>query len=105
MATQAIGDMVHCRECATTIARSASNCPQCGGRQSAHSSSRKSRGTAAVLALLLGGIGVHRFYLGNWWGLFYLVFCWTFIPAFIAFVEFIAFLCTSEESWDRQFNS
>jgi TM2 domain-containing membrane protein YozV len=48
---------------------------------------RKSGGTGFLLAFLLGGIGAHRFYLGDMTGLIYLIFCWTFIPAIVAFVE------------------
>ena len=44
--------------------------------------------TALVLALLLGGLGAHRFYLRQWgWGAAYALFCWTFIPVFIALFE------------------
>jgi TM2 domain-containing membrane protein YozV len=95
-------NMVHCRECGSQIARSATNCPKCGGLQRA-AGHRKSRGVAAVLAFFLGGFGIHRFYLGQWWGLFYLLFFWTFIPAIVAFVECIVFLCTSEDSWAEKY--
>ena len=65
----------------------------------------KSKGTAAVLALLLGGLGVHKFYLGrSFQGLLYLFFCWTFIPAVIAFVEFIILLMMSEAEFDAKYN-
>lgn len=41
---------------------------------------QKNRITAALLALVFGGIGVHRFYLGKIVsGIFYLLLCWTFI--------------------------
>jgi len=44
--------------------------------------------TAVLLALFLGGLGAHRFYLGQMRaGMWYLCFCWTGIPALIAFVE------------------
>jgi TM2 domain-containing membrane protein YozV len=66
----------------------------------------KSRGTAAVLALLLGGIGAHKFYLGRGGqGVLYLVFCWTFIPALIALVDFVMLLVMSDESFNRAYNS
>jgi TM2 domain-containing membrane protein YozV len=43
---------------------------------------------AVVLALLLGNIGIHKFYLGEIvWGIVYIVFAWTFIPGVIAFFE------------------
>ena len=39
-------------------------------------------------ALLVGGIGVHKFYAGRvGLGIVYLLFCWTFIPALIALIE------------------
>lgn len=60
---------------------------------------------AALLALFLGGLGVHRFYLGQpFVGLIYLLFCWTFIPAIVAFVEGIVFLCQSDQSFNRTYN-
>ena len=44
--------------------------------------------TAVILALLLGGLGVHKFYLGhNGTGILYLLFFWTGIPALVAFFE------------------
>lgn len=65
----------------------------------------KTKGTAAVLALLGGGIGIHKFYLDQpGQGLLYLVFCWTFIPAFIAFIEFFVYLMMSDAEFDRRYN-
>lgn len=65
----------------------------------------KNKTTTAVLALFLGGLGIHRFYLNqNKLGLLYLVFCWTFIPAFIAFVDFILFLIMSDNEFNRKYN-
>ena len=41
-----------------------------------------------LLALFLGGLGAHRFYMGETGlGILYLVFFWTGIPAIIAFIE------------------
>ena len=49
---------------------------------------RKSTTTAVVLALFLGGLGAHHFYLNKTGlGILYVVFCWTFIPAIIALIE------------------
>jgi len=53
-----------------------------------YNSKRKNPTTAVVLALLLGGAGIHKFYLGQiGWGIVYLAFCWTYIPGIIAFIE------------------
>ena len=49
-----------------------------------------SKTTYCVLAFFFCFIGAHKFYSGKVaLGVVYLVFCWTFIPALVAFVEFI----------------
>lgn len=54
--------------------------------------------TALILAFLLGGLGAHRFYLRQWgWGLAYVLFCWTFIPVFVALVECFVIRGRTEE--------
>ncbi len=65
---------------------------------------QKNRVIAAVLAFCLGGFGAHKFYLGQiGWGIVYLIFFWTFIPAIVAFVEFVIYLCTSDEDFARKY--
>lgn len=65
----------------------------------------KTKSTAAVLAFFLGGLGVHRFYLGQGGlGLAYLLFCWTFIPCIIAFIDFIVFLTMDDQSFNNKYN-
>lgn len=98
-----MGDMIHCQGCGKEIHRTAAKCPHCGFSQ-LRGKRYKSRIGAGVLALLLGGLGVHRFYLGQWWGLFYLLLCWTGIPALIALIEGIVFLCTDQQKWDDRYN-
>lgn len=54
---------------------------------------RKNRTAAFVLTLLLGGVGGHRYYMGQiGLGLAYTLFCWTFIPMIIAFFELFLIL-------------
>ncbi len=66
----------------------------------------KSRVTAGVLALFLGGIGVHRFYLGQTGkGVLMLLFCLTGIPAIFALVSGIIWLLGSDEDFDSKYNS
>lgn len=68
--------------------------------------SNRSRTLAALLAIFLGGIGVHKFYLGQTFvGLLYLVFSFTFIPAVIAFFEGVGLLMTSDHSFDMKYNA
>ena len=64
----------------------------------------RSRGVAIVLALFLGGIGGHKFYLGRvGQGILYLLFCWTFIPALVAFLEMIGYAITNEADFHRKY--
>lgn len=98
----------YCRGCGQPIHETASSCPKCGavqGRGGAFGSS-PSRAVAAVLALLLGGLGAHKFYLGRiFFGVLYLVFFWTFIPALIAFVEGIYYLTLSDQEFVRRYGA
>ena len=56
--------------------------------QTEMSNRRKNPTTGVVLALFLGGLGAHRFYLGQTGlGILYVVFVWTFIPAIAALIE------------------
>ena len=56
--------------------------------QIAFANEKKSVGAAVLLAVFLGGVGAHKFYLGqSGLGVLYLVFCWTFIPSIIALGE------------------
>ena len=93
-----------CSACGSPVHIRAEVCPECGVRQKQVTGERN-RMNAALLALFLGGLGVHRFYLGQpFVGLIYLLFCWTFIPAIVAFVEGIVFLCQSDQSFNRTYN-
>ncbi len=61
---------------------------------------KKSKIVAGILAILLGGLGIHKFYLGKvGMGILYLIFCWTWIPGIVGFVEGIIYLCTSDENF------
>ncbi len=63
-------------------------------------SAPKDRLVAAIFALLLGGLGIHKFYLGNiGMGIFYLIFAWTGIPEVIGFIEGIIYLTKSDEEF------
>lgn len=91
-----------CRSCKQQMALSASYCPQCG--TSRRSSRYKNKTVAAILALFLGNFGVHRFYLGQWRGIVYLLFFWLWVPGIIAFIECIYFAARDRRNWDAQYN-
>lgn len=43
-----------------------------------------------ILTVLLGGVGIHKFYAQRWLqGFIYLVFCWTYIPLILSFIDLI----------------
>lgn len=98
-----MSDMKACRGCGKSVHKTARACPACGAVQP-RAGREKSKVVAGLFAILLGGLGVHRFYLGQWWGIFYLLLFWTLIPGLIALIEGIVFLCTSDEKWDHKFN-
>jgi len=68
-------------------------------------SSSKDKNVAGLLALFLGGIGVHHFYLGNAGrGILYLLFFWTFIPAIIALIEAIIFFTQDQARFAAKYS-
>lgn len=66
----------------------------------------KSKLTATILAFFLGGIGIHKFYLGqSGQGILYLLFCWTLIPGILAFFQFIGLLLMSGHAFNIKYNA
>lgn len=60
----------------------------------------KNKTTAGILAILLGGLGIHKFYLGKGGlGVLYLLFCWTYIPGIIGLIEGIIYLTQNERDF------
>ncbi len=103
-------DQKYCSDCGSTISARAEICPKCGVRQLNRSESpdanHKSRLTAGILALFFGGVGIHKFYMGQaGLGFLYLVFFWTFIPGIVAFIEAIILLTTSDAAFNAKYNN
>ena len=105
-------DEKFCCECGGVIKAKAELCVRCGCRQpgmygsgnslTATTPNGKSQLVAALL--FLGGIGVHKFYLGRiGWGIVYLLFCWTFIPTIIALIEGIVYVAMSADSFAAKY--
>jgi TM2 domain-containing membrane protein YozV len=63
----------------------------------------KSRGITLALALIFGGIGAHKFYLGRpGLGLLYLLFFWTMIPPILGLAEGAWYAFMSEEEFQER---
>lgn len=65
----------------------------------------KSKLAAALLAIFLGGLGAHKFYLGRpIQGIFMLLFAWTGIPEIIGIFQGVLMLTMTEKSFNRKYN-
>ena len=123
----------HCYACANILDVRAELCPRCGVRQPpvygmgpgmqppvypgpgpGHAlvgpgqhqlvRSNKDKTTAGILGIIVGGLGIHKFYLGQiGLGIVYLLFCWTFIPALIGFIEGILYLTMTDQEFARRY--
>jgi TM2 domain-containing membrane protein YozV len=66
---------------------------------------RKNKVVAGLLSFFLGGIGVHKFYLGKvGWGITYLLFSWTGIPMFLGMIEGLIFILMSDKSFQEKYS-
>jgi len=133
-----VGHRKFCRHCASPLSSVQVICTKCGAGISTAGThlfsiggvtvtGEKSKVAAGLLAILLGGAGAHKFYMGSWgWGILFLIappflfFCvsvLTFItvglaaPLFIlvpstpviGLVEGIIYLCMSNEAFAAKY--
>src|SRR3990172_7446048 len=86
-----------CRECGKQISDQTVVCPNCAAPTTGRyqpavtpvvSKPPRNRSTAILLALLLGGLGIHKFYLEKpRSGFWRILFSWTLFPAIIGFID------------------
>jgi TM2 domain-containing membrane protein YozV len=110
--------LTHCTECGNQVSDRAAACPHCGapvmpavspsGQRGIATpvlvASPKSRSAAVLLAVFLGGLGIHKFYLNRpGWGVLYLLFCWTFVPVIVGFIEGLMYLGMSEADFQAKY--
>jgi len=123
--------LIACWECGKKVSDQAVACPNCGAplsspslnvkerkktsynyseinnltnRAHAFVTDPKSRSLAVLLAILLGGLGLHKFYLNQpGWGVIYILFCWTLIPSIIGVIEGLIYLFMSDESFQQKY--
>ena len=84
---------MYCQNCGKEISDNAVICVNCGCATDNYKKSNKTMLVTILLWLLLGGFGVHRFYLGhNTSGIIMLLctlFCWLVIPAIILVIWWV----------------
>lgn len=97
-----------CHGCGKPLHLRTAACPHCGAVQfdefcsplitaQSQPASNKSRVTAGVLAILLGGLGLHKTYLGAYGtALIYIALCWTGLPMLASLVEGARYLSLTD---------
>lgn len=99
-------DTKYCSNCGEQIDAKAEICPECGVRQAGMSTGEKDKIVAGILGILLGGLGIHKFYLEDTqMGVLYLCFFWTGIPAIIGFIEGILYLLQTDEEFQSKYGT
>ncbi|MEN8256591.1 MAG: NINE protein [Thermodesulfobacteriota bacterium] len=99
-----------CYSCGVEVNEKQIMCVKCGvelqKKGVANSKSWKRKTTAGLLAILLGGLGIHKFYHGSWgWGLIYCLFVWTFIPAIVGGIEGVIYLLMDEDIYEDRYKN
>lgn len=64
------------------------------------------REVAIILALFMGWMGAHKFYLGKWGaGVAYAVLAFTFVPAFLSVIDIIRLAMMDKTEFDWKYNT
>ena len=92
---------VFCRECGAVMGAKEAACRSCGAK--AIFTNGRSKVVAGFLALFLGGFGIHRFYLRQWWGIFYIPLGLIGVSPIVTLIEAIYFWACSKEKWNEKY--
>lgn len=103
-------DKKECVECGAILDQGALLCMRCRADQPRAAAptemvhSRRNKTVAGLLAIFLGGVGAHKFYLGQTSnGILYLVLCFTLVPALLGLIDGIAMLSMTPERFAQRF--
>ncbi|NJL82631.1 MAG: TM2 domain-containing protein [Chloroflexaceae bacterium] len=97
-----------CYNCGVEVNRQQVVCVKCGVvlKGGLSGTGGKNKTTAGIFAILFGVFGVHKFYHGSWgYGILYILFFWTYIPAILGIIEGIIYLTMDEAKYDDKYNS
>ena len=68
-----------------------------------NTSVKRNKTVAGLLGIFLGGLGIHKFYMGrHGQGILYLLLCWTYVPAIIGLIEGIIYFTDSDEKFNSR---
>ena len=103
---------INCPQCSNKIGLNIVTCPQCQTVQGFEAFSGvdpdiriKNQRFAIWFSVLFGFLGVHKFYLGQHLkGSLYLVFCWTFVPMIIGWVDAVRTLKMSNLHFQERYS-
>lgn len=91
-----------CPNCGKPLHNDQDVCLSCG---KSVAGARHNKIAAGILAIFLGGFGIHKFYLGQaGMGILYLLFCWSGITEVIGIIEGIIYLCMSDEDFAAKYH-
>jgi len=66
---------------------------------------QRTKVVAGIFGILLGGIGVHKFYIGSWgWGIVYVLLCWTIFPSVVGLIEGIMYMVMNDDEFNKKYN-
>ena len=64
---------------------------------------RNNKTEAGILAILFGGLGVHKFYIGKYGqGLLFVAFCWSGIPEIIGIMQGVHYLTQTQQEFEEE---
>lgn len=102
------GAVSYCPACGAQMYAGQAVCTNCGRNANQGGfggSGVKSKTVAGILALLVGGLGIHKFYLGSWgWGIVYILTCWLWIPSLVALIEGIIYLTMNDYEFQSKYS-
>lgn len=64
----------------------------------------KTRLDTCLLALFFWWLWIHRFYLWQGIWIVYILFCWTWVPTLLSWIEVLYFALMSQTEFDERYN-
>ncbi len=103
---------ITCTQCSQTIDANLISCPQCQATQGLDALAGidpniriKNQKWAIWFGFIFGGLGLHKFYLGQYLkGSLYLVFSWTLVPFVVGWIDSIRTMKMSSFNFEQQYS-